>query len=581
MTVNQLVNKQHENDEETEFYPTTQEIVNCLINHITEKEPYGRDNFRYVMPYSSILDIGCGNGSLFTKIDNTEQNKFNKESRYGSRLFSKRYGIEKSNILYEQVPDDVILLGSDFYEQTLIDKQVDLIFCNPPYSDFEAWAEKIIMQGNCKAISLVIPQRWKNSEKIAFALNKRNMKADVLGSFDFENAERKARAKVDLLYITFDEKEFKGCNEYIYRTKVETDPFDVWFNETFKINAETEKKYDYERTQERKNEIIEQGDTAEMLVKFYNEDMEKLYNNYRQLEKLDPDLFVELKVDIKGLKESLKTRISGLKHIYWDLLFKKYNRITQRITSKGRRKVIDKLNGNTAIDFTLNNIFQLTMWLIKNSNKMFDEQISDFFLSLCNEETIHRYKSNLRWNEDDWRYIKQGFDGWRNDVEEHKKKLKNIQLDYRIVVKGCYNFRFSEWSSRTEMDDDCLDFLEDMYIIADNLGFKVDRFLPLDRHNIDFENWKDFNLYYTENEERKLFANVKLYKNGNRHVKFCKEFMQKLNVEMARINGWIQNKQQAMEEMDISAEDINKLWGINYKILPQNELKLLGLPEAV
>jgi hypothetical protein len=36
-----------------------------------------------------------------------------------------------------------------------------------------------------------------------------------------------------------------------------------------------------------------------------------------------------------------------------------------------------------------------------------------------------------------------------------------------------------------------------------------------------------------------------------------------------------------MKEMDISAEDINKIWGTNYKILPQNETKLLGLPEAV
>lgn len=575
-TVGQLVFDLKENGEDFEWYPTHQGIVDCLINHLAKKKFYGSDEWRYEVPYSSILDIGCGNGSLFEKIDNTEQGKFNKVSKYASRLFVDRYGIEKSNILYEQVPDDVVMLGSDFYEQTLIDKQVGLIFCNPPYSDYETWTEKIIMQGNCDAMALVIPQRWRDNERISYALKKRNMKAEVLGSFDFENAERRARAKVDLLLITFDEKEWEGANEYYYRTKVKTDPFDVWFEETFRINAEKEEVHDYEREEQKKNELVEKGDTADMLVKFYNADMEKLYDNYRVLEKLDADIFKELKVNVKGLKESLKSRISGLKHVYWDMLFRKYNRITQRLTSKGRRKVIDKLNGNTAIDFTLNNIFQLTMWLIRNSNKMFDEQVTDFFLSLCNSETIHRYKSNLRWNDDDWRYVKQGFNGWGSKVEEHRKKLRNVQLDYRIVVHAYSNFHFSEFSEKVDMSEDCLDFLEDMYIIADNLGFDVERYLPHSKYDINLESWRHFELHYFENGERILFADVKLYKNGNRHVKFCKKFMQKLNVEMARINGWIQNKSQAMEEIDISEEEINEVWGTNYKILPQKEVKLLG-----
>ena len=579
-SVNQLVKELKEKDENWEWYPTTQEIIDCLVNHISEQESYGEKEYK--TPYNSILDIGCGNGSFFKKFDNTKQVKYNLNLKYNSNhLIYKRYGIEKSNVLYEQLPDNIILLGSDFYEQTLIDKQVDLIFCNPPYSDYEGWTEKIIMQGNCDAIALVIPERWKNNERISYALKKRNMKAEILGSFDFENADRRARAKVDLLFITYDEKEYAGTNQYYYKTKVKTDPFDVWFEETFKINAELEEKREYEKEEEKKNELIEKGDTAELLVKFYNADMEKLYNNYRQLEKLDADIFKELKVDIKNLKESLKSRISGLKHIYWDMLFKKYNRITQRLTSKGRRKVIEKLNNNTAIDFTVNNIYQLTMWLIKNSNKMFDEQISDFFLSLCNSETIHRYKSNLRWNEDDWRYIKQGLDenNWRRDIVENKKKLKNVMLDYRIVVKAYSNFMFSEYSSRVEMSDDCYEFLEDIYVIADNLGFSVGRKLPASKWEIDYEEYRDFDLYYFVDSKQVLFANVKLYKNGNRHIKFCKEFMQKLNVEMARINGWIHDKSEVIKEMEISENDINKIWQSNFKILPQSEVKLLGLPD--
>lgn len=570
MSTNQIVERLKENGEDFEWYPTTQEIVNCLAKKIFTKRSYGQGE--YECKYHSVLDIGCGNGSFFEKIDRTEEQKASMKGDYG-RMLWKRFGIERSFVLCEQLPNDVVIIGSDFYEQSLIDKKVDLIFCNPPYSEFELWTEKIIMQGNCEAIALVIPCRWKVNPKISYALKKRGMAAETLGTFDFLNAERRARAKVDLLFITAEEDLYNGKR---YSKKI-ADPFDVWFDETFKINAEKESSHDWERKEARRQEIVAQCDTAEMLVQFYNADMEKLYKNYRQLETMDADIFKELKVDVKNLKAGLKDRVSGLKHLYWDELFRKYDRITKRLTSKGRRKVIEKLNDNTAIDFTLNNIFQLTLWLIRNSNTMFDEQITEYFFSLCNAETIHRYKSNLRWDEDDWRYIKDGFSGShsRCEREEHSKKLKNIRLDYRIVVQAWNNFDCSGWTSREGMSDDCYDFLEDTYIIAENLGFSVARILPDDRRDVYVDSWRNFDVHLTDGT---LFANIKLYKNGNRHVKFCKEFMQKLNVEMARINGWVQDKTEAAAEMGMSAAEIEKAWGSNRKLEIAAGKQLLGLP---
>lgn len=568
MNTNQIVEALKETGEDFEWYPTTQEIVDRLASRIFKKRSYGHGEFE--CEYHSVLDIGCGNGSFFEKLDRTEPQKVNAASDYGVML-GCRYGIEKSFELCNRLPNNVVIIGSDFHEQTLIDKQVDLIFCNPPYSEFENWAEKIIMQGNCKAIALVIPCRWKVNPKISYALKKRGMKAESLGTFDFLNADRRARAKVDLLFVTTDEEDFDGRH---YRRKP-NDPFDVWFDETFKISAEKEAVHSWEKEEERRKEIVAKGDTAEILVQFYNADMEKLCSNYRQLEKLDADIFRELKVDMKNLKAGLKERISGLKHLYWDELFRKYDRITERLTSKGRRRVIKKLNDNTAIDFTLNNIFQLTLWLIRNSNTMFDEQVTDFFFSLCNAETIHRYKSNLRWDEDNWRYIKDGFGGIRSrsEIDEHRKRLKNIMLDYRIIVQAWSNFR-EDWLS-TEMSEDCFDFLEDTYVIAGNLGFDVEKVLPDNRRSVSIDEWRNFDVHLTDGS---LFANIKLYKNGNRHVKFCREFMQRLNVEMARINGWIRDKGDAATEMGMSAAEIEKAWGSNRKLELAAGKQLLGLP---
>ena len=561
-SVNQLVAEIKESGENYEWYPTTSEIVEVVAKWIATHGEMTHD----------ILDIGCGNGGFFEKLDKTQffyVDDYKSENFHSklSRNYGK-YGIEKSCILAEQLPEDVILLGSDFTTNTLIDKKVDCIFCNPPYSQFDLWAERIIREGNADKIVLVIPERWKNSNPIKEALFQRKYKAEVIGNFDFMNAERKARAKVDVVAIS---PENIGRSYYASRA---SDPFDLWFDTTFKLNAEKQKERDYEEEQKKKNELIENGDTAEKLIKFYNDDMQKLYDNYRALEKLDADIFKELKVDVGMLKRSLRERLKGLKLLYWDLLFKKYDRITTRLTTKGRDKVIKRLNDNTAIDFTLENIFQLTMWIIRHSNTLFDEQLTDFFFTLARAENIHRYKSNLRWNDSDWKYLKDKcyeYGHYRENVA--RKTLRNIMLDYRVIVTDWRNFDM-DWS-RSRLTDSCRDFLYDMSVIGENLGFELDFKIPDKYEDIEFDDWNNFDI---RTKDGKLFANVKLYKNGNRHVKFCKEFMQKLNVEMARINKWIHSKDEAKEAFGYSESEINSVWNKNLKIGIGEGKKLLGLP---
>ena len=563
-TVTQLVLELNENDENFEWYPTTQEIVDKVAQWIARHEPYTRE----------ILDIGCGNGSFFEKLDKTDYFKSDeyKDRNYHSNIGSNynKYGIEKSFILAEQLPEDVILLGSDFLTNTLIDKKVGCIFCNPPYSEYEIWTEKIIREGNVEKIILVIPERWKNNEQIKEALFQRKYTYEIIGNFDFLNAERRARAVVDVVAIMPDQENIAGR----YYNKGVTDPFDLWFDTTFKLNAEKQKEHEYEENTKKKAEIIAKGDTAENLVKFYNADMQKLYDNYRALEKLDADIFKELKVDVNMLKKSLRERLKGLKLLYWDLLFKKYDKLTQRLTTKGRDKVIKRLNDNTAIDFTLENIYQLTMWIIRHSNTLFDEQLTDFFFTLARSENIHRYKSNLRWNDSDWKYLKDKcyeYGHFRED--KARKTLKNIMLDYRIIVTDWKNFDL-DWS-RNRLTESCINFLYDMSVIGENLGFKLDFKVPDRYENIDVDDWNNFDINTTDG---KLFANVKLYKNGNRHVKFSKEFMQKFNVEMARINGWVHSKEEAKEEFGFTEKEINEVWNKNLKIGIDEGKRLIGLP---
>lgn len=564
-SVNQLVMEAKASGEDFEWYPTTFEIVDKIAYSMA----------RTFQGVHSILDIGCGNGGFFEKLDRTEHfydDDYNHRN-HNSKLYKSysKYGIEKSNVLAGNLPEDVILLGSDFHSNTLIDKKVDVIFCNPPYSEYEEWAEKIIMQGNAQHIYLVIPQRWKDSERIQCAIKKRHFETESLGIFDFSHAERKARATVEIVHINSESTMYAGRS---YDTKT-SNPFDVWFEETFKFRAEQSVTHDYEEREQKRQELVQKGDTVEMLVNFYNDDMDRLYGNYRALEKLDADLFKELKVDIKMLKESLKTKLQDLKNFYWDLLFKKYSPITSRLTTAGKNRVTKKLNDNTAIDFTVENIYQLTLWIIKHSNTLIDEQLSDFFFSLCDPDNIHRYKSNLRWNDDDWRYIKESLKerGWRFNKDRAKEKLRNVQLDYRIVVTAWRNFE-DDWGGLWKLTESCLDFLYDMKVIAGNLGFSLDLDIPDRYERVDISDWQNRDILTTNGEK---FCNLKLYKNGNRHVRFNPKFMRKLNVEMARINGWVHSKGEAMAELEIPAKELEGIWKSNIQIGSDNARSILRL----
>ena len=101
MNINTLIQDLKSASQDYEFYPTTHKMFEKVK--------------QYSIEHRSILDIGCGNAGL--------RNYF-PDSDY--------FAIEKSQILINRLPADVFVLGTDFNCCTLIDKKVDMIFCNPP-----------------------------------------------------------------------------------------------------------------------------------------------------------------------------------------------------------------------------------------------------------------------------------------------------------------------------------------------------------------------------------------------------------------------------------------------------------------
>lgn len=186
-----VLKKVKENNEDHEWYPTTREIIESLYSDV--KQFYRYEAF-------SMLDIGGGNAKVFNVIDQLSEQS--EEGRSGLPRVSKRYVIEKSRTLINHMDPNVFVIGTDFWQQTLIDKRVDVIYSNPPYSEFERWSEKVIREANSSLIYLCIPERWANSPLIDNAIKQRDGEVIEIGKFSFIDAEdRSARANVSLLRI--------------------------------------------------------------------------------------------------------------------------------------------------------------------------------------------------------------------------------------------------------------------------------------------------------------------------------------------------------------------------------------------
>jgi SAM-dependent methyltransferase len=510
-----LVKELKKDGEDFEFYPTTNEIIDDLYSEIMNTDSS-----------ISFLDIGCGTGKVYKRINEISSNNDKGVN------FRSLYAIEKSQRLRDGLDADVFVVGSDFWKQTLIDKKVDVIFSNPPYSEYEGWSEKIIREANAERIFLVIPKRWVKSQKILDALDHRGANIEVVGEYDFKDSEdRKARAVVNLLKI-----ELKN------RAK---NPFDAWFNKEFEFKSVDEKILDesaWDRNERRREEIrgLVKGESLiPRLEELYNDEMNKLLENYKKLSTLDGELLGELEIKIDEIAKKLFLKISGLKSLYWSELFDNFEAITSRLTSKSRSSLLNTLTSNTSVDFCSENAYAIVIWAIRNCNKYYDEQLKDIYLSLFSEDNIKFYKSNKRMVNDNWRYLKGS-------------EVGAYALDYRMVY-----YSYDALSGGGSLSRNASVFIDDILTIANNLGFNV------------VQGANDF--YWVRGKPNKfmladdsVFAEIKGFANGNLHFKFNKKFMAAFNLEASRLFGWIKNVKEFEEETDIKVDE--KYFNSNFSL---------------
>lgn len=492
--VSRIVKKLKDSGQDYEMYPSTYEMLSLIYKKMSE-----------INHFDSVLDIGCGTCNFvkyYKKYKNTDYTGF------------KVFGMEKSKILIDSLDPGVFLLGTDFNETTLIDKKASIIFSNPPYSEYSDWMRRIIFEGNCNYIFLIVPSRWKDDQSINQVLDKVMAEVEVLGSFDFKNAERSARAKVDVL-----------CIDKRYRDKDVA--FDEWFDETFKMSSESDSLSKEDLEANAKNALVGGRNKIEVLVNLYQEEHNKLLNHFKAISSLDLMILKSIGVSKDGIKESLKSKISNLKNIYWEIVFNNLDEITSRLTIDSREKMLKNFAELKQVDFTHSNIYALVVYVVKNANRYYDSQLIDMFKKLSSEENVIPYKSN----QSTFKY-----DRWRYSLKD--ENAQKYTLDYRIVSSSFVMQSPYSWKA-----DLCRDTIErsigDFCTIANNLNFSViSKEYP--------EKYGQKAKVYGDNG-RVLFE-YRTYKNRNTHFKIDKELMKAINVESSRLLGWIRCKDDIKSE---------------------------------
>ena len=572
----QLVKELKANGEDFEFFPTSDEQLHTISEHMKQLFAKYEVTNRYDTPIK-LLDIGAGDGRCLTALSRTM-------AEIDSRKVVKLLAIEKATTqIKDYASKDIVLLGTEFWETNFISKQTDIGFSNPPFSEFSLWIQTILGQLSFKAFYAILPRRWRNDEAIKDVIKRRNItNVDIIAESDFYEAERAARTNVDLVCFYFGEDEstverkrkvrddykpmlgVRGKCSFQLFIENELGLVQTHSETTNKFNELQEKeRIRAEMAQEgtRSNELVKSEGVLAALLEHYEQGMQQILEQYKNISKIDSSLLAELGVKYDAIRESVKEKLFGMRNLYWNLLFTHLTPISSRLTTNFKNQLLTTLNNN-ALDFTMKNALYIVDFAITYANNLVEDSLISVFRDLSCESSIKRYyRSNERMYNDRWRH---------NNTEDYKQC--KILLDYRFIYSSWGNFGNYDW--QRGLNESARDFTHDLLVVMRLLGYGN---LYLTEDISTMTQGDKLSIRGTGPEGKELdLVQVRYYANGNRHIKINTEAMARFNTTVSRLLGWVRNREEYQEETG-SEEVTVRVWDSKDNIYIQpNSVKLLN-----
>ena len=534
-----LVNEDHE------WYPTTDAMIQVVASSIQLKH-----NSHHSKRSVDLLDIGAGDGRVLERVAELLAHK-----DHWQGLSVNQFAIEKAKPHLMNMPKKVVVIGTEFFEQSLVDKKMDCVFCNPPYSEYKQWVIRIIRE--CAAVNLyfIVPRRWRDDSEIMAEVEDSGAKVESLGEFDFDDGERQARAKVEIVRLEVCRRENETFNHAIEDMLPELELFDL----DLESDEEKDKRAEAETVE---REVAAGGSLIKSLVVAHDAKRDHLYDMYRAVVKINVKLMRELGVEKENILDGMRLKITALKREYWTTLFEHLKDITMRMATKQRKEFLESLKDKALIDFTESNVYSVMIWISKWASGHFDQQVIDLYKSIASCANVENYKSNQKvYGEGRWRYL--------NDDASHYK------LGYRLVIEGqgTVNSSTYRFDAVNGLSNRAHEFLGDWVTVANNLGFECED------SSLNHE-WKAGRKIEIHLKNGDLLMDVKAYKKGTMHIRVNQKVMLALNVQAGKLLGWLRTPQEAAKEMDITNPEevkaVEKAFGEASCQIPADSLLRIG-----
>jgi hypothetical protein len=533
---NKYLNDLKDAEEDFEWYSTTQPILDKLGERLKELKDDS--------DFNSILDVGAGNGKVLKYIESLD-------------LFHNYFAIEKSNFHLSNLPPNFRVLGVDFWANTLMDKEISCAFTNPPFSQFGPWIAKILKElSRSSYIFFVAPDRWANNEDIKEALRVRGGEIKVLGQFSFEDSEdRKARANVELVEISPSDESSRYYKD---------DPFVRFFEENFKypepkedINQGFDEKVD-------QNKLVTGQNLIEVLCDLYEDRMNELHRNYKAVCSLPHEFLKEFEIKKEDLLKSLKDKLASAKKEYWGRLFRGMNKINRTLTTESQKEVLGMMNAQAGIDFNRDNCYALIQWIIKNANVFYDRQLVQVYKKMLEYVNVDNYVSNKRvFSQNQFRY------NWYREETNEVTHVK-LKVGHRMVLARCGGLSNSSYSWEKGLNESAANFIRDLLVIANNLGFE---YIGNPPQKGEWDTSEQVEYLYKDKEEWTVtLFTVRCFLNQNIHLKCNPKFINALNIQAGKLLKWIGSDQEASEEMGVDIDMATKFFNHCFRIGEQQIL---------
>lgn len=554
MTTHQLVAQLKADEQDFEWYPTTEKMLECIVNDM-------RSNIRLDFDDCNLLDIGAGDCRLGKLMVACQSDK---EFRNPVRCLEHYFVIEKAFAHLKAINDfrPAVLVGTDFYDTDLTSIDAHITFCNPPYSQFVEWTCRILTTVKSPIVYMVIPERWQQSTEIKKALaSRKDIEFEVLLTDDFLDGERQARAKIEVVRFSMIKKGAYDDKYTIKRYSLdENDPTAQLLGLLDKEPSEPIKP----KTSQELQVIFEQ-DKLTGLINDYNYQRHILSNDLQTIQCLSADLMNRLGIGTSNIVQKLRADLNALKLTYWQAFFNCYEPIKSRLTAKSREHLYRYLRDNSQLEFTYTNCQAVTIIAIHRANSYFESQLKELFENFACADNLANYKSNQKvFSDGDYRY-QTSRDSNKADYYHH------TALEYRLV--NSYYARTS-W----DFDNTANNIVNDLAVVARTLGFNIPSFSVRKETGEFVESEQRLTAYSSKlvvgekyqvvNDcDDVVLFDIKFFKKGTYHIRLNQEFCLRLNVALGKLYGWLRDEQDLSEIKGAKAEHWHALAYITTKTL--------------